>query len=293
MNRTTTYNSRPGFYVDPNSVTRNQGLQIAWDLIPLSYRAGAFTVKANGLAAAGATAITVDALPAKMEFGEILNFGNYAPVTVTLSAQANAGATSLACNALSGPIPSGTILDFTGAGEYARTSADAAAGATSISVEALDATIENADTATFNGGTIQARVTVAAAKGATSITVDELQFAVADNAEAKYGAPAGAKVLFAGTVMVQVAAGAHAGKAVPRALRPASETAEFLLATDAIEGSPVAALSGYGMLTGGHFFENLLPEADLTADPAVINSTWKTELGSWFKFQQYKDSRAA
>lgn len=67
--------------------------------------------KANGAAAAGATSITVDALPARL--------------------------------------PANTLLDFTGTGEFARVTADAAEGATSISVEALDAGVEDNDEAYY------------------------------------------------------------------------------------------------------------------------------------------------
>lgn len=291
MKRTTTILSRPAFIVDPASVTQNQGRQVAWPLIPLTYRRGNVIVKANGAAAKGATSITVDALPADLSIDQILNFGTLAPVTVTVGSNAAQGATSITVSALSGPIPSGTLLDFgSGAGLFALVTADAAAAATSLTVEALPEAINAAKTATFPGGTIQARLTAPAAKGATSITVDELQFAVADNAEAQVLGEDGGKVLKAGTVMVQVASGTYAGKVVPRAVRPASESAAFLLATDAAEDSQVAALSGFGMLTGGHFFENLLPEAD--SGTGLINSDYKTELGSWFKFEPYADNRS-
>jgi hypothetical protein len=69
-------------------------------------------VKANGVAAAAAVAITVDAL--------------------------------------SGPIPSGTLLYFGETGEFALTTADAAAGATSISVQALPQAIEDNDEAVYS-----------------------------------------------------------------------------------------------------------------------------------------------
>lgn len=291
MNRQTKYYSRPAFVVDPSTLSRNQGLQIAWDLLGPEYRRDAQIVKANGAAAAGATTLTVDALPVALAAGEILNFGNYAPVTVTVNdGAADAGDTSITVQALSGPIPAGTILQFSGAGAgFAKLTAAAAAAATTLTVEALPEAIDNAATATFAGGTKQARLTSPAAKGATTITVDELQFRVEDNDEAKVLGVVGGKYLPAGTVMVKVASGSFADRIVPRAVRPASESAEFILQSDAYEDSKEAALSGYGVYTGGHFFENLLPEA--TGSPATISSTWKTELSHWFKFDTYEDNR--
>ena len=112
MGRTTHYDSLPGFVVDWNSVNRNNGRQIDWDLVGNSYRSTAFTVKANGAAAQGATSITVDALPGALKAGTILRFG---------------------------------------ASEFAYLTADAAAGETSITVEALVNGIEDNDEAVFAG----------------------------------------------------------------------------------------------------------------------------------------------
>lgn len=281
------------FVVDYSSIQIGPGIQIDWDLVPDTYRAGAVSVQLSAAASAGATSLSVDALPVALPLDAQLKFGTYAPVTVTLSAQANAAATSLAVTALSGPIPSGTILDFTGTGEYARTTADAIAGATSISVEALDAQIESADTATFAGGTIGARVTVAAAKGATSVTVDELQFPIADDSTASVDGVAGrgAKFIKAGTVMAKMAS----KKYVPRAVRPGSETAACLITSNASSGETGdqnVGYTGYGSIIGGSLYENLLPEAVAN----VISSTYKTELqtagvGTGFAFFQYSDSR--
>jgi hypothetical protein len=140
-------------------------------------------------AAAGASSIPVDALLGAIPVGTILNFGSYAPVTVTVAdADVNAGETTIGVAALSGPLPAGTVLRF-GSGLYARLTANAAAGATSLTVEALAADIPNASTATFPGGTKQARLTAAAALGATALTVDELQFALVDDEVAYYTPP--------------------------------------------------------------------------------------------------------
>lgn len=152
-------------------------------------------------AAAGAASVPVDALSGKIPSGTILNFGAYAPVTVTVNdADVNAGETSFGVDALSGPIPSGTILRF-GAGVYARLTANAPAGATSLTVEALPADIADDATALFPGGTKQARLTADAAKGATSLAVDELQFALVDDEAAYYNVPGEPKRVRAGKVV--------------------------------------------------------------------------------------------
>ena len=84
---------------------------------------GKFTVKLSAAALKGAVALAVDALPYAVKKGTNLDFGRYAPVTVTHRESQPAAATAIPVNALSGPIPSGTLLDFTGAGEIALTTA--------------------------------------------------------------------------------------------------------------------------------------------------------------------------
>lgn len=290
MGRTSYTNSSPAFVADPGSVVRNGGRQIDWDYITDLYRSTAATVQLNGAVLAGATSLTVDALPIPLYSGMFLNFGTYAPVTVTVNdGSVSAGDTTLTVTALSGPLPIGTYLNFSGGtnAQVVQLSAAAAAAATSLTVFPLDGTIANSQTATFSGGTIQARVTANAAAGATSVTVDELQFGVADNATATVGGT-GLRSLPAGVVVAEMSG----GKVVPRAIRPGSETAIGLLATDAVENDRAAALSGYGVIIGGAIFENLLPDA---AGGATIDSTYKTELqtagvGTGFAWLAYSDN---
>jgi hypothetical protein len=258
--------------------------------VTAAYRATSKTITAAATAAAGATSLTVEALPVKVKAGTILNFGTLAPVTVTLNdGSVAAGDTSITVTALSGPIPAGTYLDFSGGtnAQVARVNTAAVAGATSLTVYPLDGTIANSSTATFPGGTIQARVTANAAAGATSLTVDELQFLIADDSTATlegtddYSIPAG-------TVMAELSS----GKVIPRAIIPGSETAIGLLETEASYLDRAAALSGYGIIVGGLVYENLLPDAN---GGSTINSTYKTELqtagvGTGFGFATYADN---
>jgi hypothetical protein len=289
MGRTYHTGSRVSFAVDQESLVRNGGRQIDWDYVTAAYRSTSETIQLAAAAAAGATSLTVDALPVKVKAGTMLNFGALAPVTVTLNdATVAAGDTSITVTALSGPIPSGTYLDFSGGtnAQVARLSADAAAAATTLTVYPLDGTIANASTATFPGGTLQARVTANAAAAATSLTVDELQFAIADNATATlegtddYSIPAGTCV-----------AALSSGKIVPRAIVPGAETAIGFLETEASQDDRAAALSGHGVIIGGALYENLLPDAN---GGATISSTYKTELqtagvGTGFAFLAYAD----
>lgn len=286
--RTNFSGSTPGFVVDYNGAARNNGRQIDWTKLDDSYRQGKLIVKANGAAAAGATSITVDALPTDIPLGTMLNFGTYAPVTVTVNgAGAIATATSLPVAALSGPIPSGTILDFgAGAGLFALTTADAAAGATALTVEALPEAIAAGKTASFKGGTKQARVTTAAVSGGTTLAVDELQFAVADNAEATFGG-IGSKIVKAGTIMAQLST----GLVIPRKAVTGAETASMMIVSTVEEGARQDAATGYGMFVGGSFYQDLLPDKDESGF-----ATWIGEIrtnGGWVRLEKYSDSRAA
>lgn len=62
---------------------------------------GEYVVQANGAAAAGATSLTVDALPVAIPSGTELRFGN---VVAVVGADAAAGATSLTVGALGGAV---------------------------------------------------------------------------------------------------------------------------------------------------------------------------------------------
>lgn len=98
----------------------------------------------------------------------------------------------------------------------------------------------------------------------------------------------GKKVIYAGTPVGELLGG---GKVSPRVVT--TNPAVGILETTAVEGDRVAALSGYGMIVGGHLYENLLPGA--TGTPKTLASAVKTELlanGYAWSFEQYGDSRA-
>lgn len=241
--------------------------------------ASVVTVGAAG-AAAGATSIPVDALPAAIPSGTILNFGSYAPVTVTTSGIAAAGATSIPVNALSGPIPSGTVLDFTGAGEFAVLTAPAATGATSLTVEALDAQIESGDTALFPGGTKQARLTAAAAAAATSLTVDELQFALVDDDTATYaGSGTKKKFIPSGTLLGRTYAERDSGTAFGPAV--SSDDEFYLTAFDVpdAERDPLVELYRHKSIVKENFLPAWLTISANSALLADLRANYTTTKG--------------
>jgi hypothetical protein len=300
----TSYNiSLPQFVADPHSITRNTGRQIDWSLVPLSYAPGTdYTITVDDASAdAGDTTVGVAALPVALPAGTVLDFGSYDAATVTIDdASITAGDTSITIASFTGFIPSGTLLDFgTGAGGNQQTVKLAAdldgtsSAATTMTVVEVAASIDDASTATFPGGDIQAKLTAAAAAAATSITVEPLPFGIADTSTATYtqnSGGVGKRAIKAGTVMAELSS----GLIVPRANRPGSETAIGLLATEALEDSQAASLSGYGVIIGGVVYENLLPEQS----GGSLNATYKTELqtagvGTGFAFLTYGDDREA
>lgn len=105
-------------------------------------------------------------------------------------------------------------------------------------------------------------------------------------------AATGKKRLPAGTV-VGVLLSSDDKKISPRV--ETTNPATGILATDANEDAPAEALSGYGVLIGGHLFENLLPDA-AGGPPKVLATAIKTELttaGCLFTFETYEDNRTA
>lgn len=177
------------------------------------------------------------------------------------------------------------------AGQIVKLSAAASAAATSITVDALAAALANGTVLNFTGTNKFAQVNDASAlAGDTSVTVLALPEALADNDEAVV-AGSGSKWLPAGTV-VEEATASNVTKISPRV--GGSGSAAGLLATDANEDSTVESKSGYGVFTGGKFYESLLPDA--AGSPRVLDATIKAELVALpdgMSFEPYYDSSAA
>lgn len=97
----------------------------------------------------------------------------------------------------------------------------------------------------------------------------------------------GKKFIPGGTVMDELAS----GKIIPR---PAGEDTEDqttigLLATNANEDASAEALSGYGVITGGRVYTQLLP----TAPDAEALTALRALDGGGFAFEDYADDRAS
>lgn len=279
---------RPAFVVDPSAVVRDNGRQIDWDALDQTFISNPQIVKLNGAAAAGAVSITVDPLPVELEIGDLLNFGVVEQQTITVGASALAAATSITVTATTVAIADNTLLDF-GTNKFARVNGAHAAGVTSITVDAIPTALAGGETAIVDGGQLIAVVDAHADAGDTTVTVEDLPLSLADNAEAIVaGDPIGdeqliGKALPAGTVMDLLSN----GKIVPSSIGTSGVTAYGVLATNASEFSETDAASGYGVLTSGSFYENLLPD-----NAHASFSTWKTELlarGGFWMFGTYAD----
>ncbi len=98
----------------------------------------------------------------------------------------------------------------------------------------------------------------------------------------------GKKVVYAGTAVGELLG---TGKVSPRVVT--TNPAVGIMATTAVQGDLVAALTGYGIIIGGHIYENLLPDAT-GGPPKTLAAATKTELntnGYRFSFETYGDSR--
>ena len=172
--------------------------------------------------------------------------------TVTLAANAAIDAVALVTDPLTFAIPAGTLLQF-GLDEYATVTVAAAVGAEALTVEPLVTAVEIGDIALVTGS--------------------------------------GLKTIPAGTVMGIVTAGSPAvSKMYPRVAT--SNPADGLLATTAVEGDKVAALSGHGLIIGGVVYENLLPDSVAGALPAAMKSELATN-SKGFVYRPYADDRAS
>lgn len=174
-------------------------------------------------------------------------------------------------------------------GQIVTTTGIAAIAAISIPVVALTVAIPSGTTLDFTGAGEFAKLTAAAAIGATALTVEALDAQIESGDTAVF-AGTGKKFLAGGTVVSESVVG-NVRKIIPRV---GSSAATGILITDANEDSTVEAKSGYGVYTGGKFYESLLPDAAGT--PRVLDATIKAELVALpdgMSFESYTDSSAA
>lgn len=165
--------------------------------------------------------------------------------------------------------------------------AAAALAATTVTVNALPGALPAGAVLRFSADEY-ATLTAAAAAGATSIATEPLVGALEIGDTATYAGAAGKKVLPAGTVVGELLG---AGKISPRVAT--TNPATGILEATAIEDEASHALTGYGVLVGGVFYENLLPDATGTGGvggTATLPAAIVTELrsgGVGYTFEPY------
>jgi hypothetical protein len=190
-------------------------------------------------------------------------------------------------------LPGGRQIDFQLVSERRRSTAfvvklaaAALAGAVALVVDPLAKAVKAGQLLFFGQAGEYARVTADSDAGEAGLDVEALPAALEDNDEAVVGGT-GKKSVKAGTIVAQLAS----GKIIPRADVTGAETAIGFLASDATEDAMQDALTGYGVLIGGVFYEGLLPDRD-EAD----FETWIGEIndaGPGVRLVPYSDSRAS
>ncbi len=137
------------------------------------------TITTSALAAAGATTISVAALPEALAIGTILRFGTY---NITNTTAVSRGATSLTVTGATEAMKAGTMLTCSTGAELCL-SADSLAGATTLTVYPLQKAIPATCTIKVEKFAV---LTAAAALSATSITVAALRVGVPSASTAGY-----------------------------------------------------------------------------------------------------------
>ena len=137
------------------------------------------TITTSATVSAGATTISVTALPTALASGTRLRFGSF---NITLSAEALAGATTLSVTPLPYAVYAGTLIE-TPRGGLVTVRTTANAGATSIDVYPIRRWLANGSVFNCERYVV---LTAAAASSATSITVAACSFSLESGASAYY-----------------------------------------------------------------------------------------------------------
>ena len=137
------------------------------------------TITTSALAAAGATSLSVAALPEALVAGTILRFGSY---DITNTIAANRGATSLTITGATEAMKAGTILKCSNGSEVCL-SADSAAGATTLSVYPLQKGLPDDIKIKVEQFAV---LTAAAAANATTLSISALRIGIANGSSAGY-----------------------------------------------------------------------------------------------------------
>lgn len=137
------------------------------------------TITLGAVAAAGATSLTVGALPEALASGTMLRFDSY---KLTITTAVAKGTTSLTVTGSTEAMKAGSVF-FTDDGREFCLSADSLAGAATLSVQPLQRGILANTTATIEK---IAMLTAAAAASATTITVSAIRVGIPNASTAPY-----------------------------------------------------------------------------------------------------------
>ena len=137
------------------------------------------TITTSATVSAGATSISVTALPTALASGTRLRFGSF---NITLSAEASAGAITLSVASLPYAVYAGTLIE-TPRGGLVTVKTTANAGATSIDVYPTRRALPNGSIFTVERYVV---LTASAAASATSITVAAVNYSLESGATAYY-----------------------------------------------------------------------------------------------------------
>jgi hypothetical protein len=137
------------------------------------------TITTSAVVAAGATSISVAALPEPLVAGTRLKFGSF---NITVTANATRGATSLTIGALAQALAVGTQLRLPG-GNIVVLSAAAATSATSLSVYPIYSAISASTVIVYEQYVV---LTAVASASATSITISPSMSGIASGSSAFY-----------------------------------------------------------------------------------------------------------
>lgn len=311
MRRTSQTLTRPPAVVDSRTLVSAPGRQIDWDKVPAQYAATSVKVTVDGVNSADATTLNVTALPAALPQGAVIGFGSKKFARLTLPALA--GAVALTVEALPVAFAGAEVGYYQGTGKkfvppltvMAEVSGGkivprslASAGTATSAVKASGANTGNGTmgaitiTGTPQPGVYRLRITRVAANAGDFVITDP------NGATLGYGAVAAA--FSGGGLAFTLADGSTDfaigdGFDITVVLTGLTTGAIGLIETGANEDSDTDALTGYGLLIGGVFYENMLPDA--SGSPKVLPSAYKAELqtvgvGTGFSWQTYADNRS-
>lgn len=305
--RTETNLAQGGYIADPSSVDRESGRQIDWTQVTEAYRASKVEIEVATNASADDEEIEVIATPVDLPVGTSLYFGG-SKKFARLTAFAAAGSTTLTVEALPTALVDGDKAVVGGAGEKLVKAGTVMAEVVSTGkiipraiIPSERATVAQAFSGTGNGVLTLADPASAqdVKAGAYKVVFTEPatdlgRFQVFDP-DGNLDGTGIVGTAYTGSVKFTIADGSTdfvVGDTFTLTVTLTYKTVG-LLETNANEESKTDSKSGYGLIVGGVFYENLLPDA--TGSPSVLPAAYKSELqaagiGTGYAFRQFGDN---